>query len=187
VHIESDAARQGVLAHVAANVRRLRAVAGMSQAALAAEAGLSRRTIINLEAGGANVSLSALDHIADALGTTFVDLVAAPAAPRDAIDEVAWRGASPASVGTLRGSAPAAHEAQLWTWSLGAGDRYDASADPTGWHELVLVTDGTLRIEREDGVSALAAGQHAIYSSAQAYAYVNEGAAPVHFVRVVVS
>src|SRR5262245_29221405 len=116
----------------------------MSQAALAADSGVSRRTIINLEAGEANVSLSALDQIAAALGVTFVDLVAAPSTPREAIDEVVWRGASADSVGTLLGSAPAAQEAQLWTWTLGAGERYDAGADPAGWQEMVLVTDGDL-------------------------------------------
>ena len=168
-------------------MRRFRVAADVSQAALAAESGVSRRTIINLEAGEANVSLSALDHIAAALGVTFVDLVAAPSVPRDAIREVAWRGDSADSVGTLLGSAGATREAQLWTWTLGAGERYDANADPAGWQEMILVTEGALRVEREDGITHLTAGQHVMYSSAQKYSYVNDGVAPVRFVRVVVS
>ncbi|MFE5409525.1 helix-turn-helix domain-containing protein [Microbacterium sp. NPDC056569] len=187
MHIKPDDPPTGVLAHVAANVRRLRTAGGLSQASLAAASGVSRRTIINLEAGEANVSLSALDHIAAALGATFVDLVAASTAAREAIDEVVWRGATPDSVGTLLGSAPATSEAQLWTWTLGVGDRYDADPDPVGWHELLLVTEGTLHIEREDGTSELTVGGHAIYSSAQTYAYVNGGDGPVQFTRVVVS
>ena len=187
MHTQIDGSRRDVLAHVGANVRRLRVAADLSQAALATDAGVSRRTIINLEAGEANVGLSALDDIAAALGATFVDLVAAPSAPRDAIDEVAWRGESADSVGTLLGSAPATREAQLWTWTLGAGERYDADPDPAGWQEMILVTAGALRVERQDGTTTLTAGRHAIYSSAQTYAYVNDGAEPVRFVRVVVS
>ncbi|MDQ5898241.1 MAG: hypothetical protein QG612_2327, partial [Pseudomonadota bacterium] len=58
-----------VLAHVGANLRRLRAAAGLSQAALAAAADLSRRTLVGLEAGEANLSLAGLDRLARALGT----------------------------------------------------------------------------------------------------------------------
>lgn len=177
----------GVLAHVGANLRRLRAAAGLSQAGLADRSGISRRTIIKLEAGDANISLSGLDRLADALNATFVDLVAAPAAPRSHIEEVAWRGPAGDSVAVLLASAPASTEAQLWTWTLGAGDRYDAEPDPVGWHELILVTDGGIRIEREDGDVDLAAGEHAAFPSAQRYSYVNTGSTAARFVRVVLS
>jgi len=131
-----------VLAHVAGNLRRLRQERGLSQATLAERSGISRRTIINLEAGEANISLSGL---------------------------------------------PARTDAQLWTWALAAGDRYDAEPDPAGWHEIVFVTAGRLRIEREDGVSELGADEHAIYPSAQRYSYVPVGAETARFVRLVVS
>lgn len=176
-----------VLAHVGANLRHHRGVAGLSQAALAERSGVSRRTIIKLEAGEANISLSGLDRLAEALGVTFVDLVAAPAASRTDLDEVAWRGTGPDSVGVLRASVPARQEAQLWSWTLGPGDRYDAQPDPDGWHEMVLVTEGSVRIEREDGRNDLAAGQHGVYSSAQHYAYVNTGTTTARFARIVVS
>jgi transcriptional regulator with XRE-family HTH domain len=177
----------GVLAHVAGNVRRLRREQGLSQAALADRSGVSRRTIINLEAGEANISLSGLDRLADALGTRFSTLVAEPSAPPAAINALAWRGAGPESSASLLGSAPALSEAQLWSWSLSPGDRYDADPDPAGWHELLLVTSGRLRLEREDGTAVLGPGDHAIYSSAQRYAYVALGEEAVRFVRVVVS
>jgi transcriptional regulator with XRE-family HTH domain len=181
------AARSDVLAHVSANVRRLRAAAGLSQSALAERCGISRRTIIKLEAGEANISLSGLDRLADALGATFVDLVAAPTAPRSTIDAVAWRGTADDSVAVLLASTPASAEAQLWTWTLGAGDRYDAEPDPPGWHEMIIVTAGRLRVEREDGVSELGAGEHLAFSSAQRYSYVSAGDAAAHFTRVVAS
>jgi transcriptional regulator with XRE-family HTH domain len=179
--------RRDVLVHVGENLRRLRQAAGLSQTALAEASGISRRTIINLEAGEANISLSGLDRLADALGATFVDLVAAPAAPAGHISAVAWRGSAPESEAVLLGSAPARAEAQLWSWALAAGDRYDAEPDPAGWHEMVVVTEGALLIERDEGPTTLTPGEHAVYSSAQAYAYVNVHEGATRFIRIVVS
>ncbi|MGR6963960.1 helix-turn-helix domain-containing protein [Geodermatophilus sp. URMC 61] len=182
-----QASRRDVLVHVGENLRRLRQVGGMSQTMLAEASGISRRTIINLEAGEANISLSGLDRLAEALGATFVDLVSAPAASTRSIEAVAWRGSAPESEAVLLGSVPARSEVQLWSWALGAGERYDAEPDPAGWHEMVLVTEGRLRIERDEGPVDLAAGDHATYSSAQAYAYVNVYDGVTRFIRNVVS
>ena len=179
--------RRDVLVYVGENLRRLRQAAGLNQTTLADAAGVSRRTIINLEAGEANISLSGLDRLAEALGITFVDLVGAPATSTRRIDAVAWRGGVPGSEAVLLGSAPAAHEAQLWSWALAAGERYDAEPDPAGWHEMVVVTAGRLRIERDEGPVELAPGDHAVYSSAQGYAYVNVHDGVTRFVRTVVS
>jgi transcriptional regulator with XRE-family HTH domain len=176
-----------VLAHVGANLRRLRQAAGLSQTALAEAANVSRRTIINLEAGEANISLSGLDRLAEALGATFVDLVSAPGTSPRRMDAVAWRGATPESAGVLLGSAPARSETQLWSWALATGDRYDAEPDPPGWHEMVVVTEGTLLIERDEGPTTLALGDYAIYSSAQSYAYVNVHGGVTRFIRAVIS
>lgn len=177
----------GVLAHVSANVRRFRMAAQLSQAALADRAGISRRTVVKLEAGEANISLTGLDHLADALDVTFVDLVAAPAAPHADISEVAWRGEGPDSVAVLLASVPAAKEAQLWAWTLETGDRYDAEPDPVGWSEMLLVSEGSIRVELEDGDTELHTGDHLAFPTAQQYAYVNVGDTRARFVRVVVS
>jgi transcriptional regulator with XRE-family HTH domain len=185
LHVQ--AGRRDVLVHVGENLRRLRQAAGLSQTALAEASGISRRTIINLEAGEANVSLAGLDRLAGALDATFVDLVGPPAAAPHSIGAVAWRGAAPESAAVLLGSAPARSEAQLWSWTLGPGERYDAEPDPAGWHELVVVTEGRLLIERDEGPATLAPGEHAIYSSAQTYAYVNVHDGVTRFIRTVVS
>jgi transcriptional regulator with XRE-family HTH domain len=185
LHVQTP--RRDVLAHVGENLRRLRQATGLSQTTLAEAAGVSRRTIINLEAGEANISLSGLDRLAEALGATFVDLVSAPAASTRRIDAVAWRGADPGSEGVLLGSVPARTEAQLWSWALAVGERYDAEADPAGWHEMVVVTEGLLRIERDEGPTTLGPGDYAIYSSAQSYAYVNVHDGSTRFTRIVVA
>lgn len=179
--------RSDVLAFVGENLRRLRREAGLSQAALAESSGISRRMIVNLEGGETNISLSSLDRIAEALGTGFVELVSDPAAHTRRIDAVAWRGARPESEAVLLGSVPARAEAQLWSWALGPGDRYAAEPDPSGWHEMVAVTEGRIRIELQEGPVTVEAGGFAIYSSAQAYAYLNVFDGVSRFLRTVVS
>lgn len=178
----------GVLAHVGSNLRRARQEAGLSQAALAERSGISRRTIVNAEAGEANISLTGVDRLADALGTTFTALVSAPGTHPAAINEVTWRGEDPASVAVLLSSVPAQTEAQLWTWTLGPGERYEAQPDPDGWHEILLVTAGTLLLERGGDVTPLDVGQHLAFSTSQPYAYANaRDAEPATFTRIVVS
>lgn len=180
--------RVGVLAHVSDNLRRLRTAAGLSQTALAQASGISRRMIIAVESGDANISLSSLDKLAGAMGVGFVDLVRDPArASRNEIDEVTWKGRAAESSAVLLGSAPAATETQMWIWSLGPGDRYDAEPDPQGWHEMLFVTEGELTLVLGGAEKTYPPGTFAIYSSAQTYAYVNNGKHTVTFVRNVVS
>lgn len=177
-----------VLAHVSRNLRRLRQAAGLSQIALAQASGISRRMIIAVEAGDANISLSSLDKLASAMGVSFVDLVRDPIRQSSSdINEVTWRGAGPESKGVLLGTAPAGQETQLWMWSLEAGDRYDAEPDPKGWHEMVVITEGTLTLVLSGIEKEYAAGAFAIYSSAQKYSYVNRKSEITRFVRNVVS
>jgi len=175
-----------VLAHVSANVRRLRIGANLSQAALADRSGISRRTVVKLEAGEANISLTGLDHLAEALGVAFVDLIAAPTAPRSDINEVAWKGRAAGSLAMLLASVPASKDAQLWTWVLAPGDRYDAEPDPMGWSEMLHVSEGALHVVKQDGDVTLRTGDHLAFPTDQQYAYVNEESASTRFVRIVV-
>lgn len=160
----------------------------MSQVTLAERSGISRRTIVNVEAGEANISLTGVDHLAAALGTTFTALVSAPGAVSTAIDEVAWHGDDPASMAVLHSSVPARAETQLWTWTLGPGDRYDARPDPSGWHEILVVTSGALLLTRAGTEDVeLRVGSHVTFSTSQPYAYANASATDaVDFIRIVV-
>jgi transcriptional regulator with XRE-family HTH domain len=172
-----------VLTHVGANLKRLRKLAGLSQSALADASGISRRMIAGLEAGNANISLSSLDKLAQALDVGFVDLVSDPARERRRIEARAWRGKRPGSQAVLLGAAPASCEAQLWIWSLGSGETYVAEPDPQGWHEMIYVIEGTLLLELSGAVQQVRANDFAIYSSAQPYSYRNDADTPLRFVR----
>ena len=185
--LHPSSGRSDVLAFVAHNLRRLRQGAGLSQVALAQASGISRRMIVNLEGGETNISLSSLDRLAEALEASFVDLVSDPDAHGRRVDAVAWRGEQPESEAVLLGSVPARLEAQLWSWTLGPGDRYEAEPDPEGWHEMVTVTEGRLRIELAAGPVTVETGGYAIYSSAQTYAYANAHNGVTRFIRNVVS
>jgi len=182
-----DSNDSAVLRNVAANLREFRKQAQLSQAALAQRSGVSRRTIINLEAGEANISLASLDHLAEALGIRFVDLVSARMVPHSKINELAWKGRGSESAAVLLGATPASHEVQLWTWSLDKAERYDAEPDPAGWSEMLLVLEGELSIEFSDSSLVLGPGEHATYASSQTYSYVNTGTGVVKFVRNVIS
>jgi transcriptional regulator with XRE-family HTH domain len=63
---------------LAANVRRLRLAADMTQEALAEAAGIDRRHIATIEAAEANVTIGTLVKLANALDTTPADLVSRP-------------------------------------------------------------------------------------------------------------
>jgi len=176
-----------VLAHVSRNVRRLRQATGLSQATLADQSGVSRRTVIKLEAGEANISLTGLDRLAESLGVTFVDLVAEPTAPRSSINEVVWRGQHPRSVATLMASVPANKEAQLLSWSLEPAERYVGEPDPAGWSEMILVFEGKLCIETTEEKVLRAAGEHYAFATSQDFSYINESQQLTRFARIVVS
>jgi len=180
--------RGDVLMHVSGNLKKLRTEAGLSQTALANASGISRRMIVGVESGDANISLSSLDKLAAALGVDFVELVRDPnRTTRDSINAVTWRGEKCESKATLLGSVPAATEAQMWYWTLGTGDRYDAEPDPIGWHEMLFVTEGTLTLELSGTSKDYPAGTFAIYSSAQIYSYINNQNIKLGFVRNVLA
>jgi len=184
--LRSQSARPDILAHVAGNVRRLRRERRLSQATLAASAGLSRRMIVAVESDAANLSLSSLDRMAAALGVSLTDLIRSPdSADKSRIESVAWRGEKAGSEAVLLGSAPATRESELWLWSLGEGESYPSEADSGGWHEMLLVLEGVLAIEGE-GRREIGVGDFLIFSSAEPYLFVNAGHGIARFARIVV-
>lgn len=176
-----------VLEHVAENVRKHRLAAALSQEALAKKSGVSRRMLVSIESGDANVSLNTLDRIAEALGLTFSHLVQAPSeASLSRIEALAWQGRDPASKGILLASAPAGHYVELWSLTLMPGERYASQADPSGWHEIVFVTEGVLTLELPTGERRIDAGDFHAFASDSDYAYRNDTDGPLRFVRNVV-
>lgn len=179
--------RPDVLANVAANVRRIRNLRGLSQAALAELSGISRRMIAAIEGDEANISLSSLDRLAAALAVSFAEIVRAPDAPDSRrIDTIVWRGGAAESQARFLGTAPATRETELWLWSLGEGERYPSEGNSGAWHEMLLVLEGLLVVEAADGNHEIAAGDFLIFGSARPYVFANGAAGVVQFARIVV-
>ncbi|MDP9524130.1 helix-turn-helix domain-containing protein [Pseudomonas putida] len=179
--------RASVLQHVSLNVRRLRNAGGLSQTALAERSGVSRRMLVAIEAGEKNVSLTTLDLIADALGVAFSTLIQAPD-QRDPgrIEELAWAGVYPQSRAVLLGSSAARREVELWEWTLAPGECYSSEADAEGWSEQIYVAEGQLTLIIEGVEHCLQVGQFHVFPSNCRYAYRNDAAVAVRFVRNVV-
>jgi len=66
------------------------------------------------------------------------------------------------------------------------GDRYTSAADPAGWHEMFFVIEGDLVVELPGGDHVVAAGDFFVFPSDRDYAYRNDGATPLRFIRNVV-
>jgi transcriptional regulator with XRE-family HTH domain len=64
---------------VARNLRRLRVERGLSQEALAGDAGIGRTYVSRLERGLENPTVALLEQLADALGAKIVEFFALPA------------------------------------------------------------------------------------------------------------
>lgn len=176
-----------VLEHVADNLKRLRQTSGLSQQALAEASGVSRRMLVAIESGDANVSLNTLDRLAEALGVKFADLLQTPEGGSHArIDAIAWRGGHPESVGVLMASQAAKSEVEFWHWTLMPGEHYASPPDPHGWHEMFYVIEGCLVLELPTGERRCEAGDYLVFPSDCAYAYRNDGQSPLRFIRNVV-
>jgi len=170
-----------VILTVSANLRAARQRQGLSQEKLASAAGVSRRMLVNIEAGESNVSLATLDRLAGALGLSFAELV--HEAGTDPMSPVrVWQRSN--SHGTLLQSVRyGAQTVELWQWQIGAGERYDAEADPAGSQEIIYVVAGTLRLELPGGTRELVAGDSLAYASDCRYTYLNPADTPLLFTK----
>jgi transcriptional regulator with XRE-family HTH domain len=176
-----------VLEHVADNLKRLRQASKLSQQTLAANSGVSRRMLVAIESGDANVSLNTLDRLAEALGVKFADLLQTPdGGSHRRIDAIAWQGRHPESVGVLMASQAATKEVEFWHWTLMPAERYTAPPDPPGWHEMFYVIEGCLILELSTGEHRIEVGDYFVFPSDCDYAYRNDGQTPLRFIRNVV-
>jgi transcriptional regulator with XRE-family HTH domain len=174
--------------HVSQNIRLARQRLGLSQQELADRADVSRRMITLIENALGNASLATLDRIAHALNVPFAELVRPPArASTEAKPIQIWQGDHPQSRASLLQSAVAHHGVELWLWSLAPGDRYQAEPDPVGMREFLFILQGTMTLELPAGNQIIVSGQSVDFPTSQPYAYSNQGASLLRFVKNVIS
>lgn len=178
----------GQAAQVAAEVRRRRQERQWTLDVAASRLGISRRLLVQLEAGEANPSLSTLLSVAAGFDTSLVELLAGD--PRPAITvqpdnsaaPVLWAGANGGEARLLVGSDPL----ELWQWSLEPGDERVSDAHRPNSREAVLVTSGavTLRVGTGDPV-VVRRGQTALLRADEPHSYRNDARTPARFVLAV--
>jgi len=175
-----------VMQNVAANLRQARLQGGVSQERLAEMAGISRRMLVNIEAGESNASIATVDKLASALGLSFADVVRPPAMTgrEAALPLRIWQGVQADSHASLLESVvKPGMTLELWRWQLAAGDSYYAEADAPGCHEVLYVLEGQLEVQLSQQHHVLQPGQSLTFASDQVYSYHNRTALACAFTK----
>ena len=180
--------RDTIAATVGGNLRTLRLDASLTLAELAGQAGISVRTLVEIEGGRANASLATLGALADALGVHFGRLIQSGEARasrivRTADAAVGWsdeRGSKARPV--LISREP--QSVELWQWLLKPGACYEAKPDPQGTDVLLMVTRGTLTLTVEGQASQMTAGTAGHITTGTGYTLANPGRADMAFTLV---
>lgn len=185
--VDNDAA--ALSAAIGAKVRAERQGRRLTLDQLAAQAGVSRRMIINVEQGSANPSVTTLLRISDALGIGLQALVEVPQGKpvtvlRRGTGAALWTGSGGGRGILLAGTSPP-DVLELWDWTLAPGDRHDSEAHARGTQEILQVREGTVTIEVAGRVEVLEVDDTISFAGDAVHSYANQGTAPARFVLTV--
>ena len=153
---------------VAENMRRARLARGMSLRDMAAETGLSKALMSQIERGVANPTISTLTLIASALDISFSDLTRSTL-----IEPQVVRAAQP-PVGTearMLFSMPERHRFDVSEGHIEPGDRGVMSDHGAGSLEYGYVVKGKVELVVGDQTLLLSAGDAVHFSSASPHVY----------------
>jgi len=178
-----------VAAAVGRNVRALRQQRRMTIDALAAAAGVSRGTVIQVETARGNPSIATLCNLATALRVGVGSLVDGDAAPRVVVrraELAAPLWSSPAgSSAIFRIGTDPPDVVELWDWTLQPGDSFDGEAHPMGTVEVLSVLAGNLSLRTGGAEPVLATGDTVMFEAHATHRYACVGRQPVRFTMVV--
>ena len=177
-------------AEVGARVRTARTLRGWTLDQLAEHSGVSRRMIVNVEAGTSNASIATLLRLATALHVSLADVVS-DVSPREVIvvtgpagREPLWRG-SAGGTALLVASADTPDMLELWDWTMQPGDEYESEAHRPGTRELLHVIAGRLQLTVDEDNRELGEGEAASFDAGVPHRYANEGKVPLRFMMTV--
>lgn len=176
---------------LARNLRDWRTRRGWSQAELATRAGLSKGMLVQVEQAQTNPSIATLCKLANALGVALPRLVEVddePVVRKVGPDDVVWlwRGKAKASAAGLVAGIESPMPVELWTWTIGPRDAYDAIAHPAGTREFVAVLEGRAALT-VDGVQVeVGAGECVVFRADRPHRYASAGPRAVRFLMVVI-
>ncbi len=175
-------------AQVGVDVRRRRLDRGWTLDEAAARLAVSRRLLVQIEAGQANPSLSTLLALATGFDTSLPELLtgadkpAITIQPDNSTAPLLWTGANGSEARLLVGSDPL----ELWEWSLAPGDARNAEAHRPNSRETMLVTKGTvtLTVGTAEPVT-VRRGQSALFRADEPHSYRNDSKTHAEFVLAV--
>ena len=177
-------------AEIGARVRNARTLRGWTLDQLAEHSGVSRRMIVNVEAGTSNASIATLLRLATALHVSLAYVVS-DVSPHEVIvvtgpagREPLWRG-SAGGRALLVASADTPDMLELWDWTMQPGDEYESEAHRPGTRELLHVIDGRLRLTVDEDNRELGEGEAASFDAGVPHRYANEGKVPLRFMMTV--
>ena len=178
---------------IAARVRDLRGVGGLSLEGLARRSGVSRSMISLIERGESSATAVVLEKLAVSLGVSLAALfedaraTASPIARRAAQSE--WR--DPASGYLRRNLSPAGFPAPLQLVEIefppGARVAYESGVREVPLHQQVWVLEGSIELRLGDERIRLDAGDCLAMKLDRAIAYRNPGRKPARYLVAIVS
>jgi transcriptional regulator with XRE-family HTH domain len=170
---------------VAARVRRLRVERGWTLDEAATELGVSRRSLVQVEAGAANPSLTTLLRLASGLGIPLAQLVQTePPPPAVTVGDEGtelWRTRRGSRAMLLVGS----DNLELWRWRMVPGDHRDAEPHTPGTLEALLVMTGELTVVVAGTEVRIPSGRSALFGGDTPHAYRNENNETAEFILAV--
>lgn len=176
-----------VLSSRVAALRRKRSV---SLDALAKEANLSKGTVVAIENGDANPSISVLCRLAAALSVSVSDLVNGSSDDRNGASielttpKQLWV-TEKGSEAVLQAAISGSTMFELWLWSLKPGDVYEADGHSLGTTELITVQTGCLEVGVGAETQNIGTGGAAILRTDQPHIYKAFGEETVMFTMAV--
>ena len=173
---------------IARNVRQLRRRRDLTLDLLAERAGVSKGTVIGLEQGRANPSITTLCRLADALGVGVSTLIESDVPQirikRRADAPALWSTAKGTQALFLMGTDPP-DSVELWDWRLVGGDSFTGEAHPTGTMEILTVLEGLLTVSVGTREHTLETGDTILFDAVVEHRYANPGDQPNRFIMSV--
>jgi transcriptional regulator with XRE-family HTH domain len=180
---------EDVATAVGRNVRALRQQRRMTIDALAAAAGISRGTVIQIETARGNPSIATLAALAAALRVGVTSLIEDLTEPRITVRRAAeaatlWSSTAGSNAVFRIGTDPP-DVVELWDWTLQPGDGFDGEAHPMGTQEVLSVLSGRLGLRVGATEQHLDTGDTVLFQAHAPHRYSGIGDGPVRFVMVV--
>ena len=188
--MSTDEVSGEIPAAVGRRVRAARTERGWTLDQLAARSGVSRRMIVNVEAGTTNASIGTLLRLAASLHVTLADLVAESVTDERLVVSLAadreplWRGPAGGSA-LLVASADTPDMLELWEWTLKPNEAYESEAHHPGTRELLSVLSGHLDLTVDGVARQLRAGDGASFDADVPHTYACAGRTAVRFAMTV--